>query len=159
MSLTTIISSWLSSNVVVRTSAGSRQSPENVSAYARATRAGVSTSPSRSGSSPIASRISRTAASTRGPSYGGRGGVPPPLPGKRSALLGRVDLAALGHLDGLLGGVLVSGLGGLVLRRQDLAVGPAVAGGLPLGRRQDRRDVGDVPLVAGEPDGSQVSLD
>ena len=35
---------------------------------ARATRAGVSTSPGLSGSSPIASRYSRTACSTRGPS-------------------------------------------------------------------------------------------
>ena len=41
------------------------QTAANSSAYIRATRAGVSRSPSRSGSSPTASRISRTARSMR----------------------------------------------------------------------------------------------
>src|SRR5947209_20374305 len=40
--------------------------PAKISAYIRATRAGVSRRPSRSGSSPIAARISRTAAAMRG---------------------------------------------------------------------------------------------
>ena len=40
--------------------------PSKISSYMRATRAGVSIKPSRSGSSPIASRISRTARSMRG---------------------------------------------------------------------------------------------
>src|SRR5665647_1446875 len=54
------------SKVVLSTTAGSVWSPAKTSRYALATRRGVSTSPSRSGSSPIAMRISRTAASMRG---------------------------------------------------------------------------------------------
>lgn len=42
---------------------GSSSSPEKISSYIRATRSGVSTRPSLSGSSPTAASISRTAAS------------------------------------------------------------------------------------------------
>src|SRR4051794_26118644 len=49
---------------------GSCRRPLNISAYIRATRAGVSRRPSRSGSSPTAARISRTARSMRGRSGG-----------------------------------------------------------------------------------------
>ena len=54
MSRTRTISSWPRSKVVVRTSSGSWRRPANTSAYVRATRAGVSRRPSRSGSSPMA---------------------------------------------------------------------------------------------------------
>src|SRR5579862_6099044 len=66
MSRTMTISSWPTSKTVVSTSSGRCRRPANCSAYARATRAGVSRRPSRSGSSPIANRISRTARSMRG---------------------------------------------------------------------------------------------
>ena len=65
-------SSWPISKVVVSTSSGACQSPAKFSSYARATRAGVSLRPSRSGSSPIAISNSRTAASARALSYGPR---------------------------------------------------------------------------------------
>ena len=64
------------------TSSGRCRSPANISAYARATRAGVSCRPSRSGSSPIAIRISRTAASARAWSKSAR-----PRPGRRSGVV------------------------------------------------------------------------
>ena len=54
--------------------AGDSRSPANTSPYIRATRPGVSSRPSRSGSSPMAARISRTAASMRGRSTGPRSG-------------------------------------------------------------------------------------
>src|SRR3954451_24977290 len=65
MSLTSTSSSWSSSNVVARISPGSCQRPAKISVYERATRAGVSFNPGRSGSSPTAIRSSRTAASAR----------------------------------------------------------------------------------------------
>ena len=65
MSLTSTISSWPRSNVVVSTSSGFCHSPAKISLYARATRAGVSRRPSRSGSSPTAISSSRTAFSAR----------------------------------------------------------------------------------------------
>src|SRR4051812_37314116 len=65
MSLTSTISSWPRSNVVLSTSAGIIRSPAVSSAYARATRSGVCLRPSRSGSSPIAISSSRTAATAR----------------------------------------------------------------------------------------------
>ena len=70
MSRTSTISSCSASKTVVSTSSGCCRSPANCSAYIRATRAGVSTSPSRSGSSPTASKISRTARSIRSWSTG-----------------------------------------------------------------------------------------
>ena len=71
MSRTMTISSWLDSKVTVRCSVGSSWRPAKISAYMRATRVGrVARRPSRSGSSPIASRISRTAFSMRGRSIG-----------------------------------------------------------------------------------------
>src|ERR1043165_9615995 len=70
MSRTRTISSWSASNVTTRWLAGSCDSPAHTSAYISATRAGVRTSPSRSGYSPIANRISRTARSMRSWSTG-----------------------------------------------------------------------------------------
>src|ERR1043166_6943161 len=70
MSRTRTISSWSASNVTTRWLEGSSDSPAHTSAYISATRAGVRTSPSRSGSSPIANRISRTARSMRSRSTG-----------------------------------------------------------------------------------------
>src|SRR4051812_11720908 len=70
MSRTSTISSWLASNVTTRWLAGSSDSPAQISAYISATRVGVRSRPSRSGSSPIATRISRTACSIRGRSTG-----------------------------------------------------------------------------------------
>ena len=58
MSRTITISSWPASNVTRRCRAGSASIPEKSSAYMSATRRGVSTSPSRVTSSPIASRSS-----------------------------------------------------------------------------------------------------
>src|SRR3954471_13338429 len=82
MSRTSTISSWSDSNTVVSTSHGSTPMPANTSAYIRATRAGVSISPSRSGFSPMARRISRTAAAIRCWSTGtGRTMSPTRLPG------------------------------------------------------------------------------
>ena len=65
MSLTRTNSSWPRSKTVARTFSGFSRRPPYISAYARATRSGVSRRPSRSGSSPIPIRISRTAATTR----------------------------------------------------------------------------------------------
>ncbi len=65
MSRTITISSWSAANVTSRWSAGFSWNPENSSSYIRATRPGVMSRPSRSGSSPMAVRISRTAASIR----------------------------------------------------------------------------------------------
>src|SRR5918999_2668501 len=64
MSRTMIISSWPTSNTASTTASGSWWRPPNTSRYMSATRRGVSFSPSRPGSSPIPSRISRTPAST-----------------------------------------------------------------------------------------------
>src|SRR5215472_13145401 len=72
MSRTRTISSCSASKTVVSTSSGRCRRPANCSAYILATRAGVSISPSRSGSSPTASSISRTACSIRSWSTGGR---------------------------------------------------------------------------------------
>ncbi len=71
MSRTRTSSRWFSSKVLSSTASGSAYSPARISAYARATRAGVSRSPSRSGSSPTARSSSRTAASARGRSSSG----------------------------------------------------------------------------------------
>ena len=54
MSRTMTISSWSASKVTVRCAPGSSCSPAKISAYMRATRVGVSSRPSRSGSSPMA---------------------------------------------------------------------------------------------------------
>src|SRR5579862_2142943 len=65
MSLRTTISLYSTSNVVLRCAPGSSECPPRISVYMRATRAGVALRPSRSGSSPTAMRISRTADSMR----------------------------------------------------------------------------------------------
>src|SRR6478672_5533871 len=89
MSRTRIISSWPMSKVVVSTSSGVIRRPDVSSAYALATRAGVSRSPSRVGSSPIAASSSRTAASARAWSNAGTS------PGARSTIpIGSVMRAA-----------------------------------------------------------------
>src|SRR5436190_8862214 len=82
--------SWV--NVRARCSAGSSRRPPKSSAQERATRAGVSSSPSRSGSSPIAISISRTAFSRRGASKGS---------GRSSA----GAMARAGELRGMFGGL------------------------------------------------------
>src|SRR5438477_117296 len=64
MSLTVTISLYFSVKVFWSRVRGSAWRPENSSAYIRATRSGVSRSPSRSGSSPTARRISRAEAPT-----------------------------------------------------------------------------------------------
>src|SRR3954454_16375786 len=127
MSRTSTSSSWSASNTVVSSSHGSTPRPAKISAYIRATRAGVSTKPSRSGSSPMASRISRTAAAIRCWSTGAPPAVSPTwLPGA----LGRPPRGAL--------------LGGAVAGRP--AVGrrsrPAAAVGAPVGAALEVADVG-----------------
>src|SRR3954469_23252814 len=72
MSVTSTSSSWASSKVRSSTESGSVYKPANISWYARATRAGVSLRPSRSGSSPHAKRSSRIAFSARSWSKTGR---------------------------------------------------------------------------------------
>ena len=62
MFLTRTISSYFCTKVFSRKCVGSLCNPENISAYMRPTLAGVSFSPSLSGSSPTAKRISLTAA-------------------------------------------------------------------------------------------------
>src|SRR5438876_4601184 len=65
MSLTITISSWPASKVTESWGSGQSWTPLKISAYMLATRSGVFRRPSRSGSSPMASRISRTAFSIR----------------------------------------------------------------------------------------------
>src|ERR1039457_3282307 len=65
MSRTMTISSWSAAKVTVRWRPGSSFNPAKSSSYMAATRDGVSTNPSREGFSPMASRISATAFSTR----------------------------------------------------------------------------------------------
>src|SRR6266508_1670018 len=64
MSFTMIISSKLAPGTMLATGVGSTPTPEKISSYISATRRGVSRTPSRSGSSPIPSRIKRTPSST-----------------------------------------------------------------------------------------------
>src|SRR6266540_3318675 len=64
MSFTMIISSKLAPGTMLATGVGSTPTPEKISSYISATRRGVSRTPSRSGSSPIPSRIRRTPSST-----------------------------------------------------------------------------------------------
>src|SRR5699024_4773784 len=107
----TSTSSWCSMSKVV--DSGSRASwarPSKTSSYMRATREGVSSRPSRSGSSPIAARISRTAASMRGLStaisaprpVGAGGAVVPVAPAAAglAAVRGDRDLRALASRAG-----------------------------------------------------------
>src|SRR5919106_5884513 len=63
MSRIMIISSWSAPSTTVTSCDASLPTPAKISSYIRATRAGVSRSPPRSGSSPIPSRISRTPSS------------------------------------------------------------------------------------------------
>src|SRR5437879_7641886 len=70
MSLTITISSCSAEKVTAKCWSGSSWRPLKISAYILATRSGVRCSPSRSGSSPMASRISRTAFSIRPRSIG-----------------------------------------------------------------------------------------
>src|SRR5437667_3616126 len=65
MSLRITISSWPSVSKTVMASLGFLPMHEKTSSYIFATRLGVSFKPSRLGSSPMASRISRTAFSIR----------------------------------------------------------------------------------------------
>ena len=77
MSRTMTISSWSASKRTARWSAGSSWRPAKISAYISAIRCGVRRSPSRSGSSPMARRISRTACSIRCPVDAAAGGYRP----------------------------------------------------------------------------------
>src|SRR6478672_13251155 len=159
MSRTRIISSCAISKVLDSTSAASIRRPAKNSPYARATRAGVSARPSRSGSSPIASSSSRTAASARAWS----------TTCAEPSVVIRVDLTTLGHLDdlgrrvllGRLGraglGSPVDRLGGLPVRAGRLQAVRTVLGGL-LGRGQHGRLVGEEPRLAREPGGAQRAL-
>src|SRR5690625_726250 len=129
----TSTSSWCSMSKVV--DSGSRASwprPSKTSSYMRATREGVSSRPSRSGSSPIAARISRTAASMRGLStaisaprpVGAGGAVVPVTPAAAglAAMRGARDLRALAARVGQLGRVRLHRLArvmGLGARRGD----------------------------------------
>src|SRR3954447_4717912 len=136
MSRTSTSSSWFASNTVVSTSHGSTPMPAKISAYIRATRAGVSCRPSRSGSSPMASRISWTAAAIRCWSTGtGRSTSPTRLPGA----LGRPPSSRL------LGGA-VAGRPAVGRRTCATAtVGAAIRGALQVGdvaRAQQRELVG-----------------
>src|SRR5262245_49468107 len=99
MSRTRIISSCPRSNVVVRTSDGDWRSPAVSSAYARATRSGVSRSPSRSGSSPRAISSSRTAATARSWSKGGTSAI-----GRSAQAIGSVIPVSGGRRRWLRGG-------------------------------------------------------
>src|SRR6266508_2857756 len=130
MSRTMTISSWPSSKTTRSTSVGSPRSPAVISSYMRATRPGVSRRPSRSTSSPMPSRISRTPCSTLAMS---KPGAPPST---RAAGSGSSNASATALFVGLSGsncgrsvrreGVLGVGDAGLALRAA--AVGVAVAG-------------------------------
>src|SRR5690606_18944629 len=112
---------------------------------------GVSRRPSRSGSSPMATRISRTAASIRAWSTGATTGAPGASPSSTlvSSVLPRVDIPTLRDLDHLLGRVLLAG----VLRR---AV--AVRHRPLLGLREHRALAVDRAGVGGQPDRSHRTL-
>src|SRR5699024_3829201 len=139
---------WSMSNVVDSGALASWASPWNTSAYMRATRAGVSTRPSRSGSSPIAERISLTAASMRGWStaisairpLGGVVAVAGAGAGL-AALRGTGDLRSVAARMGQLGRVRLQRLAGVVLLRAGRGGGAA-----------DRRRGQGEALCAGDPD-------
>src|SRR6201996_2665188 len=141
MSRTSTISSCSASKTVLSMSSGRCRRPANCSAYIRATRAGVSARPSRSGSSPMASRISRTAFSIRAWSTSGG----------RSLLIARWRRA--GQLAGPPVRVVAQGRAGAVpVAGHGRAVGPIVGGGGQgqLLGGQDRGPVRREPLaVAG----------
>src|SRR6478752_2463042 len=105
MPLTSTNSSWAMSKVVESTVPALWSSPANRSAYERATRAGVSRSHSRSGSSPTAASSSRTAAITRGWSTATSAALLRALTGARllpgRRLLGAVGARSVGGLPGL----------------------------------------------------------
>src|SRR5699024_3269556 len=146
MSRTSTSSWWSMSNVVDSGALASWASPSNTSAYMRATRAGVSTRPSRSGSSPIAERISLTAASMRGWSTAisairPLGGVVAVAGAGLAALRGTGDLRSVAARMGQLGRVRLQRLAGVVLLRAGRGGGAA-----------DRRRGQGGALGAGEPD-------
>ena len=97
MSRTITISSWSASNVTVRCCDGSSCSPAKISSYILAMRTGVRTRPSRSGSSPIASRISRTARSIRSRSMGFSGPEPSEAGGMVLASVTRILRSGAGR--------------------------------------------------------------
>src|SRR6516164_11326601 len=151
MSRTRTISSCSASKTVVSTSSGRCRRPANCSAYILATRAGVSISPSRSGSSPTASSISRTARSIRSWSTGGRsaGG-----PGVSSSTADRSLIVASSVVDIARRRAPVEPEAERLPVGRQRAVtaepGTRTRGECELLRRQDRRTVGRQPLaVAG----------
>src|SRR5690625_3188162 len=161
ISRTSTNSWWSMSKVVASGSWASWSRPKNTSWYIRATRAGVSCRPSRSGSSPIAARISRTAACTRGWSTG----MSVSRPAGRAALArGPGDLGVLPAGVGQFGRVglhrlarvvlLGAGGGGGAAHPRRLERGPLAAGGphLAQGTLPDvSEDRGQIVLVQGLP--------
>src|SRR5699024_1517099 len=128
--------------------------------YIRATRAGVSCRPSRSGSSPIAARISRTAACTRGWATG----MSDSRPARATLARGPGDLGGVPTRARASGGLVPPRLArGVLLRAgggggapplRRLERGPLAAGGPPLAQRTlpgVGEDLGQVVLVQGLP--------
>src|SRR5699024_10266527 len=146
MSRTSTISSCSISKVLARGSWASWSRPPKTSSYIRATRSGVSSRPSRSGSSPIAARISRTAPATRCWSTGISG----LRPHTGAAIVGA---RCAGDVRALPAGV--RQLGRIRLQRFARVglLGAGGAGGRPDPRRLERR-----PLGAGLPDLAQRAL-
>src|SRR5690625_4229790 len=160
ISRTSTNSWWSMSKVVASGSWASWSRPKNTSWYIRATRAGVSCRPSRSGSSPIAARISRTAACTRGWSTG----MSDSRPARATLARGPGDLGVVPTRVGQLGRIglhrlarvvlLRAGGGGGAAHLRRLERGPLAAGGPHLAQRtlpDVGEDLGQVVLVQGLP--------
>src|SRR3990170_1390483 len=149
MSFTMTIS-WCSSSskMVSTTSLASSRRPPNTSAYMRATRPGVPASPSRSGSSPMASRMVRTA-----PAIASRsGGSACSLAIKDAPLGSGTRFPNCGHAfrnDGI-GGCAVVAVGNLNAHSSALGV-------LPLGNiGEDCGYLGGIDGLAFHQDGSHA---
>src|SRR5699024_5041436 len=146
MSRTSTSSWWSMSNVVDSGALASWASAWNTSAYMRASRAGVSTTPSRSEASPIAERISLSDATRRAWSTAisailPLGGVVAGAGAGLAALRGTGDLRSAAARMGQLGRVRLQRLAGVVLLRAGRSGGAA-----------DRRRGQGGALCAGDPD-------
>ena len=117
--------------------------PGELSAYARATRAGVSRRPSRSGSSPMATSISRTAASAR--SCRSRAGPRRTSTATRRRASSRVHLGVRRHLSAAPRVLRVGGRGHV--RGTTWPFEAAFSAGVSTGGT-----LGDRSVVAGQPD-------
>src|SRR5699024_9329538 len=149
MSFTSTSSSWPIWKNFSRTAAGSRRIPENTSRYARATRAGVSCSPGRSGSSPTAMRNSRIAAAARSSSYSGA------FVYSGTSRSGSLILRLRVRRGGRIGDVVVRHVGGAGLGSD----GDLPCGDVHLRGHAHRWDVGDRSALAGEPHGPRLAFD